>query len=104
MKKFYATLGNTPLVEVPSPKGKASIYAKFEFENPFGSVKDRTAFGLFCDAINQHDFAAGELKLLDSSGQYGESPGQAWQYVRDSGASGDPGFVSATAYRHVKSR
>lgn len=68
LKKFYATLGNTPLVEVPSPKGKASIYAKFEFENPFGSVKDRTAFGLFCDAINQHDFAAGELKLLDSSG------------------------------------
>lgn len=68
LKEFYETLGNTPLVEVPSPKGKASIYAKFEFENPFGSVKDRTAFGLFCDAINQHDFTTGELKLLDSSG------------------------------------
>lgn len=68
LKKFYAALGNTPLVEVPSPNGKASIYAKFEFENPFGSVKDRTAFGLFCDAINQHNFADGDLKLIDSSG------------------------------------
>lgn len=68
LKKFYAMLGNTPLIPVPSPKGKASILAKFEFENPFGSVKDRTAFGLFCDAINRHDFATGELKLLDASG------------------------------------
>lgn len=68
LKKFYTGLGNTPLTPVPSPEGKATILAKFEFKNPFGSVKDRTAFGLFCDAINQHDFSQGELKLLDSSG------------------------------------
>ncbi|NIF21586.1 pyridoxal-phosphate dependent enzyme [Candidatus Pantoea multigeneris] len=68
LKKFYAKLGKTPLIPVPSPKGGATILAKYEFQNPFGSVKDRTAFGLFCDAINQHDFKQGELKLLDSSG------------------------------------
>nr|AMB18977.1 RosC [Erwinia rhapontici] len=68
LKKFYASLGKTPLIPVPGPQGHATILAKYEFSNPFGSVKDRTAFGLFCDAINQHDFDQGELKLLDSSG------------------------------------
>jgi len=68
LKKFYASLGKTPLIPVPGPQGQATILAKYEFTNPFGSVKDRTAFGLFCDAINQHDFSRGELKLLDSSG------------------------------------
>ncbi|WP_233420740.1 pyridoxal-phosphate dependent enzyme [Xenorhabdus nematophila] len=68
LKKIDNTLGNTTLIPVPSPEGKASILAKLEFENPFGSVKDRVAFGLFCDAINQHDFSQGELKLLDASG------------------------------------
>ncbi|MFZ4831858.1 pyridoxal-phosphate dependent enzyme [Rouxiella sp. Mn2063] len=68
LMKFHTELGNTPLQPVPSPTGKATILAKFESNNPFGSVKDRTAFGLFCDAINQHDFSNGELKLLDSSG------------------------------------
>ncbi|CRL43668.1 Cysteine synthase B [Sodalis glossinidius str. 'morsitans'] len=42
--------------------------AKFEFVNPFGSVKDRVAFGMFCEAINQHDVNRGPLKLLDASG------------------------------------
>lgn len=68
LKTFYAALGQTPLVAVPSPLGRGTILAKYEFTNPFGSIKDRTAFGLFCDAINQHDFSHGELKLLDSSG------------------------------------
>ncbi|PHM46406.1 cysteine synthase [Xenorhabdus mauleonii] len=68
LKEIYAALGNTPLISVPSPEGKASILAKLESENPFGSVKDRVAFGLFCDAINKHDFSQGELKLLDASG------------------------------------
>ncbi|CDL83708.1 pyridoxal-phosphate dependent enzyme [Xenorhabdus szentirmaii] len=68
LEEVYASLGNTPLISVPSPEGKASIFAKLESENPFGSVKDRVAFGLFCDAINKHDFSQGELKLLDASG------------------------------------
>ncbi|CAK8739573.1 hypothetical protein SODG_003115 [Sodalis praecaptivus] len=42
--------------------------AKYEFVNPFGSVKDRAAFGMFCEAINLHDFSRGPLKLLDASG------------------------------------
>ncbi|WP_213993302.1 pyridoxal-phosphate dependent enzyme [Sodalis sp. dw_96] len=65
---FYHALGNTPLKEVPGPAGGARILAKMESTNPFGSVKDRTAFGMFCDAVNRHDFNQGPLKLLDASG------------------------------------
>jgi len=68
LAEFYQRLGQTPLMPVPGPKDGARILAKCEFENPFGSVKDRAAFGLFCDAINQHDFSQGQLKLLDASG------------------------------------
>ncbi|TKI04470.1 pyridoxal-phosphate dependent enzyme [Martelella alba] len=65
---FYDGLGNTPLEAVPGPADGARIMAKMEFNNPFGSVKDRTAFGIFCDAVNRHDFHRQPLKLLDASG------------------------------------
>lgn len=68
LNSFYQALGNTPLQPVPGPAGGGRILAKFEFVNPFGSVKDRAAFGMFCEAINQHDFSRAPLKLLDASG------------------------------------
>ncbi|XBS69528.1 pyridoxal-phosphate dependent enzyme [Acerihabitans sp. KWT182] len=68
LSSFSQGLGNTPLKEVPGPEGGAKILAKLESTNPFGSVKDRTAFGLFCDAVNRHDFSQRPLKLLDASG------------------------------------
>lgn len=69
LRKYSEALGNTPLIEVPNPKRKgARIFAKLESKNPSGSIKDRVAFGLFCDAVNNHDFDCGPLKLLDSSG------------------------------------
>ena len=68
LRDFSASLGNTPLVEVPGPQNGGRIFAKLESKNPSGSIKDRVAFGLFCDAINAHDFDQGPLKLLDSSG------------------------------------
>ncbi len=68
LASFHNCLGNTPLKAAPSPEGGARILAKLESANPFGSVKDRTAFGMFCDAINRHDFNREPLKLLDASG------------------------------------
>lgn len=68
LRGYSESLGNTPLVEVPGPKNGGRIFAKLESKNPSGSIKDRVAFGLFCDAINAHDFDQGPLKLLDSSG------------------------------------
>ncbi|WDD94503.1 pyridoxal-phosphate dependent enzyme [Burkholderia sp. FERM BP-3421] len=68
LKRYSEALGNTPLVEVPGSSNGGRVYAKLESKNPSGSIKDRVAFGLFCDAINTHDFSQGPLKLLDSSG------------------------------------
>ncbi len=43
------TIGNTPLVELKE-KG---VFAKLEFFNPTGSIKDRTAWGMLKDAFNK---------------------------------------------------
>jgi cysteine synthase A len=45
-------VGNTPIVHLArlSPAGGASIYAKLEFLNPGGSIKDRAALGMILDA------------------------------------------------------
>lgn len=48
-------IGNTPLLLVPESVHQIpgmKIYAKCEFLNPFGSVKDRTAMGLLEEAKN----------------------------------------------------
>jgi cysteine synthase A len=68
LRSYSELLGNTPLVEVPGPQNCGRIFAKLEAKNPSGSIKDRVAFGLFCDAINSHEFDQGPLKLLDASG------------------------------------
>ncbi|MDF3293939.1 PLP-dependent cysteine synthase family protein [Streptomyces silvisoli] len=68
LRAFRAKLGGTPLVEVPGPSGGARILAKYEFTNPFGSVKDRTAYSLVCHAVNNWEGSPGTLKLLDASG------------------------------------
>lgn len=44
-------IGNTPLVELSSfSNGNIKFYAKLEFCNPFGSVKDRAAYWMIKDA------------------------------------------------------
>jgi cysteine synthase len=68
LAQFRAGLGNTPLVDVPGPEGGARIVAKYEFANPFGSVKDRAAYALLCSAITRHGEQNRPLKLLDFSG------------------------------------
>ncbi|MFI6444913.1 pyridoxal-phosphate dependent enzyme [Kitasatospora sp. NPDC050543] len=68
LREFRDRLGSTPLIEVPGPAGGARILAKVESANPFGSVKDRPAYALLCDAVNRHDHAARPLKLVDFSG------------------------------------
>jgi|SRR6185437_11012478 len=45
-------VGNTPIVHLGriSPENGAAIYAKLEFLNPGGSIKDRAALGMILDA------------------------------------------------------
>jgi cysteine synthase len=68
LREFRSRLGSTPLVEVPSPAGGATILAKLESANPFGSVKDRAAYALFCGAVTEHGDRPEPLRLVDFSG------------------------------------
>lgn len=66
---FRRRLGGTSLREVPSVAGGARILAKCEWENPVGTLKDRTAYALIADALRRHrDRRPEELKLLAYSG------------------------------------
>lgn len=58
-KNVHELIGNTPIVEIsqfPLPEG-VRIFAKLEFMNPGGSVKDRLGLELLRDA-----FASGKLR------------------------------------------
>jgi cysteine synthase B len=48
--KLLERIGNTPLIELKSYSNKVKIFAKLEWYNPFGSVKDRAAYWMVKDA------------------------------------------------------
>ena len=54
MKTLLDTIGNTPLVKLQniSDELNCNIYAKCEFLNPAGSIKDRVALAMVEDAIS----------------------------------------------------
>ncbi|MGN7713698.1 pyridoxal-phosphate dependent enzyme [Agrobacterium radiobacter] len=54
LEPIIEKLGNTRLIELPSPKEDIRIFGKCEWNNPFGSVKDRTAFALLARLIDEH--------------------------------------------------
>src|ERR1700694_3001 len=69
------SIGNTPLVELPSlsPKPGVRIWAKLESHNPTGSVKDRVARALIEDAEEKGAVARGQTILEPTSGNTGIS-------------------------------
>ena len=49
--KILERIGNTPVIELKNySTDKIKIFAKLEWFNPFGSVKDRAAFWMIKDA------------------------------------------------------
>jgi cysteine synthase len=60
--------GQYPAGRGAGPEGGARILAKYEFGNPFGSIKDRAAYALVRSAIDRHDPQGPPLKLVDFSG------------------------------------
>jgi [CysO sulfur-carrier protein]-thiocarboxylate-dependent cysteine synthase len=68
-------IGNTPLVELKrlSPKPGVRIYAKLEFYNPTGSVKDRVARAMIEDAEDKGAIRPGQTILEPTSGNTGIS-------------------------------
>jgi cysteine synthase B len=69
------SIGNTPLVELPtlSPKPGVHIWAKLESRNPTGSVKDRVARALIEDAEEKGALSSGQTVLEPTSGNTGIS-------------------------------
>lgn len=69
------SIGNTPLVELPtlSPKEGVRVYAKLESANPTGSVKDRVARSMMKAAEDSGAIAPGQTILEPTSGNTGIS-------------------------------
>ncbi len=63
-------IGNTPMIEIPSLLS-STIYAKAEFLNPGGSVKDRIALHLINKAIEDGSLKPGDIIVEATSGNTG---------------------------------
>src|SRR5487761_48003 len=69
LARFRERIGGTALIDVPSVPGGAAIVAKCEWENPAGSIKDRAAYSLICEALRRHgDRPLEDLRILEYSG------------------------------------
>src|SRR6202789_309735 len=66
-------IGHTPLLQLRRvvPTGAADIYAKLEFLNPGGSVKDRAALGMILDAESRGLLKPGGTILEATAGNTG---------------------------------
>lgn len=70
---FTEAIGNTPLIRLPkiSDKIGRNIYAKAEFMNPGGSIKDRAALYVIKDAEQNHGLKAGGTVIEGTAGNTG---------------------------------
>ena len=67
-------VGDTPLVRLRSVTKNApdvEVYAKLEFENPGGSVKDRAALRMMTDALADGRLSKGKTLIDSTSGNTG---------------------------------
>ena len=68
-------IGNTPLIRLRSVEeragGDVEIWAKCEFENPGGSVKDRAARQMILDALDDGRLGPGKILIDSTSGNTG---------------------------------
>jgi len=74
---IIGVIGNTPLVELKgmSPKDTVRVFAKLEFYNPTGSVKDRVARSMIERAESKGAIQPGQHILEPTSGNTGISLG-----------------------------
>jgi cysteine synthase len=75
MNSVLDLIGNTNLLKLNkiSEPGKAGIYAKTEFTNPSGSIKDRMVKHVIEQAEGRGDIKPGDLIVEASSGNTGVS-------------------------------
>lgn len=65
------TIGNTPIVKLKSADDEAEIYAKLEFFNPGGSVKDRIALNMVEKMLQNGTLKQGDTIVEPTSGNTG---------------------------------
>ncbi len=74
-KSFTDLVGNTPIMELCNIKKElgltANIFAKLEFMNPAGSVKDRVALSMIIDAQDKGILKPGGTVIEATSGNTG---------------------------------
>lgn len=74
-KSMEELVGNTPLVELTNIEKKfglnARLFAKFEYFNPAGSVKDRIALAMINDAEQSGRLKSGGVIIEPTSGNTG---------------------------------
>ncbi|MBX8631822.1 MAG: cysteine synthase family protein [Thermoplasmata archaeon] len=71
---ILSKIGNTPLLRlgrIMELQGGAELYAKAEWFNPGGSVKDRAALRIIEDALRRGSLSDGKILLDASSGNTG---------------------------------
>ena len=72
MKSIIDCIGNTPLIELSKIyNGNGKLYAKLEYLNPSGSVKDRVALQTITDAYKNGVLKKGQLVVEMTSGNMG---------------------------------
>lgn len=75
VKHAYELVGNTPLLELTKIEEKlqllGKIYAKVEYFNPAGSVKDRIALAMINDAEERNILKKGSVIIEPTSGNTG---------------------------------
>ena len=69
----FETIGETPLVEIPtaSEEVSATIYGKLEYFNPTSSIKDRIYYEMITEAIERGDLEPGMEIVECSTGNAG---------------------------------
>ena len=74
-KSLSQTVGNTPMLELVNSKNKysfiANVFAKLEYFNPAGSVKDRVALNMIEAAEKNGSLKAGGTIIEPTSGNTG---------------------------------
>ena len=71
--KLHELIGKTALVELQhmSPNRDVKIFGKLEGDNPGGSVKDRTAYGMISGALERREIKTGDKLIEATSGNTG---------------------------------
>jgi len=65
--EFESNLGNTNLLEIPNASNRGRVFAKCEWENPTGSIKDRVAYHLVMNELRGR-MPGERIKILEYTG------------------------------------